>query len=130
MLDWLRSVVDQFCQRSILTIELLLPLDGDGAFVGPMAFVFAVEVAERDFLSSAAIVLSGTVVSLIVVVSLAPPSSVAVRPGVAWLFFGDCVDCILVLWLVNMPWLRVQPFAVSCFLLLIHLLDPPPLPAV
>ena len=51
--------------------------------------------------------------------SLTSPS-VIVMPRVAWLFFGHCVDCFVVLQLIRVPWLRVRSITVSCLFLLIH----------
>ena len=61
MIDWLRWL-------GILSIELFLPLDGEGEFVCPMALILSVEIAERDFLSSAPIVSSTLVVLIFAVV--------------------------------------------------------------
>ena len=57
MIDWLR-------QLGIESIELFFPLNGEGALICPMAFVLAMEITKRGFLSSA------TVVSLVLLVSL------------------------------------------------------------
>ena len=53
-----------------LAVELLFQLDGEGAFIRPMAFIFAMEITEWDLLSSVTIVSSTSVVSLFAVVSL------------------------------------------------------------
>ena len=122
-------------------IELLLPLDGDGAFVGPMAFVFAVEVAEWDLLSSAAVTSSTMVILLITavpvftimpVVPVLPitSSSVVLMVGVPGLLFGYSVDCFMRLHLICMPRLRVCFVTISALLLVVHFLDPSPLAPV
>jgi len=104
-----------------------------------MAFIFAMEIAKRDFLSSAPIVSSTLMMPLFAVVpviaarlvatfSLASPF--AVMSGVMWLLYGDIVDCHLVFCLVCVPWLRVRSVTVSCLLLFIHFLYSSPFPAI
>ena len=100
-----------------LAVELLFHLDAEGAFIHPMALIFAMEITEWYLFSSVAIVSLASMVSLFAVVSLiavvplfailslASPSVVV--PGVSWLFFRNRVDCFLVLRLVCVPWLRV-----------------------
>jgi len=98
----------------ILALELCILLDGDGAFVSPVAFVFAMEITEWYFLSSAAIVSSAFVVSpfakvtiiaagsFIMTVPLAfPPVMVS---GVSRFFFGNVVHCFLMLRLISVTW--------------------------
>ena len=57
MIDWLRRL-------GVESIELFFSLNGEEALVCPMAFVLAMEIPKRGFLSSA------TVVSLVLLVSL------------------------------------------------------------
>jgi hypothetical protein len=95
-----------------------------------MAFVFAMEITEWNFLSSAPFFSSALQMAVFVMVpvfaarpviamvSLTP--AFAVVPRISWLLFGDVVDCLLVLRLIGVPWLRVRSLTVSCFLLLIH----------
>ena len=52
-----------------MSVKLLLPFNGDGAFIHPMAFIFAMEETKRDLLSAAALS-STAVVPLVTVVSL------------------------------------------------------------
>ena len=59
----------------------------EGALTRPMAFVSAMNAAIRNFLLSAGVFLPTT----IGVASVAPPSSVVLRPGVAGCVTGDCV---------------------------------------
>ena len=53
-----------------LAVEFLLHLDDEGAFVRPMAFIFAMEITEWYLFSSVAIVSLASMVSLFAVVSL------------------------------------------------------------
>ena len=64
----LRGAIDWLRRLGILPIELFFPLDGDGAIQWP--FIFAMEIAEPDFLSSAPIVSSALAVPLFAVVSV------------------------------------------------------------
>ena len=104
-----------------------------------MAFIFAMEIAKRDFLSSAPIVSSTLMMPLFAVVPVIAARLVAtfslaspfvMMPGVTWLFFGDIVYCLSVFHLVCVPWLRVRSVAISCLLLLIHFLYSSPFPAI
>ena len=63
MIDWL-------CWLRILPIELFFRLNGEGAFVCPMAFILSMEIAERDFLSSTPIVSSVFLVPLFAMVTI------------------------------------------------------------
>ena len=106
-----------------------------------MTFIFAMEVAERDLFSSAAIVSAASVVSLFVVMSVIAgvplvavlslaSLPVAVMSGVARLFFGHCVHGFVLLRLIRMSWLPVRSVAILRPLLLIHFLNPSPLPTI
>jgi len=121
-----------------LSVELLLPFDGDGTFVGPMAIIFAVEIEEWYFLSSAAVISSALMIPLVAVapvfatvpvVAVLPvaPSSAALMVGVTGLFFGYCVHRPVWLCLICVPWLQVRLVTVLGFLLFIHFFDPSPL---
>jgi len=73
-----------------------------------MAFVLAMEIPKRDFLSSAAVVSSALLVMIIaagpflMAVPLAfPPVMVS---GLSGFFFGDIVHCSLLLRLICVPW--------------------------
>ena len=106
-----------------------------------MAFVFAMEVTKHNFFSSGAAVSPASmvplfavvfviaVVPLVTIVSLAPPSIVAVL-GVTRFFFRHCVHYLVLLRMVRMPWLQVRSVSVLRPLLLIHLLKFLPLPMV
>ena len=63
MIDWLRCL-------GILPIKLFFSFNGEGAFICPMAFVFAVEKTKRNFLPSTAIVSSAFVVSFFAMVTI------------------------------------------------------------
>ena len=105
-----------------------------------MAFDFAMEIAKRDFLSSAPIVSSTLVVLIfavvlviaarLVVTTVSLASPFVMMPGVMWHFFGDIVYYLSVFHLVCVPWLRVRSVAISCLLLLIHFLYSLPFPAI
>ena len=105
-----------------------------------MAFIFAMEIAKRDFLSSAPIVSSTLVVLIfavvlviaarLVVTTVSLASPFVMMPGVTWHFFGDIVYYLSVFHLVCVPWLRVRSVTVSCLLLFIHFLYSSPFPAI
>ena len=107
MIDWLRWL-------GILPIKLFFSFNGEGAFICPMAFVFAVEKTERNFLPSTAAVSSAFVVSFLVMVTIiaAGPLFVAVPlafspvmvSGVSRFFFGNVVHCFLMLRLISVTW--------------------------
>jgi len=101
-------------------IKLFFLFFDDGAFVHPMAFVLAMNVAVRGFLSSAGVVSARAIG---IVASVDPRSSVRWRPGVVSFVTGYSVNCLRVLGLVRLVWLR--PVSASGPLL-IHLLDSPP----
>ena len=88
-----------------------------------MAFVSAMNAAIRNFLLSAG-VFSPTTIG---VASVAPPSSVVLRPGVAGCVTGDCVHDLWGLHLLSLMWLRSVAIARP---LLIHLFDFPALSSV
>jgi hypothetical protein len=138
---WLGGVVYWLRGLRVLAVKLLLSFDGDGALICPVAFVFAVEVAEWDLLSSAAVTSSTMVILLIAavpvfaimpVIPVLPitSSSVVLMVGVPGLLFGYSVDCFMRLHLICMPRLRVCFVTVSALLLVIHFLDPSPLAPV
>ena len=107
MINWLRWL-------GVLPIKLFFSFNGKGAFICPMAFVFAVEKTERNFLPSTAAVSSAFVVSFLAMVTI-----IAVGPflsavplafhlvmvyGLSGFFFGDIVHCSLLLRLICVPW--------------------------
>ena len=106
MIDWLRWL-------GILPIKLFFSFNGEGAFICPMAFVFAVEKTERNFLPSTAAVSSAFVVSFLAMVTIIAvgPSFVAVplvfRPVMvsvlSGFFFGDIVHRSFVFRLICVP---------------------------
>ena len=108
MIDWLRWL-------GILPIKLFFPLDGEGTFVRPMAFILTMEKTEWNFLSSAAVIPSTFVVSLFAMVTIIAVGSfimtvpLAFSPvmvsGVSRFFFGNVVHYSLVLRLISVPWL-------------------------
>jgi len=63
VIDWLRWL-------RVHLIKLFFPLDGEGALVCPMAFVLAMEIAKKGFLSSATIVSSVFLVPLFAMVAI------------------------------------------------------------
>ena len=69
------------------SVQLFFLLLDEGALTRPMAFVSAMNAAIRNFLLSAG-VFSPTTIG---VASVAPPSSVVLRPGVAGFVAGDRV---------------------------------------
>ena len=84
------------------SIQLFFLLFDEGALTRPMTFVSAMNAAVRDFLLSAGVFPPTS----IRIVSVAPPSSVVLRPGVAGFVTGDRVDglrcfCLLGLMLVR-----------------------------
>ena len=106
MIDWLRWL-------GILPIKLFFSFNGEGAFICPMAFVFAMENTERNFLPSTAAVSSAFVVSFLAMVTIIAvgPSFMAVplvfRPMMvsvlSGFFFGDIVHRSFVLQLICVP---------------------------
>ena len=95
----------------------------EGALTRPMTFVSAMNAVVRHFLLSAGIF----PLTPIGVTSVAPPSSVALRPGVAGFVTGDRVHGLWGLCLLGLIWLWsvtiARPF-------LIHLFDSPVLSSV
>ena len=87
-------------------IKLLFLLFNEGAVARPMTLVSAMDAAVWYFLPSAG-VFSSTAVGI---ASVAPPSSIIVRPGVARFITGDCVYDLWGLRLVDL--VRPQPFLV------------------
>ena len=63
MIDWLRRL-------GVESIELFFSLNGEEALVCPMAFVLAMEIAKKGFLSSATIVSSIFLVPLFAMVAI------------------------------------------------------------
>ena len=120
---WLRGVVNWLRWWSILALKLFFLLYGDGAFICPMAFIFAMEVVVWNFLTSTPIFSLAflmAVFAMIPVLASRPVIAMislilafAMVPGISWLLFGDAVDCFLVLHLIVVPWLRVRSFIVS-----------------
>ena len=50
-------------------LELCFPFDGDGAFIGPMAMIFAMEVTKWCFFSSAPLFSSAFLATVFAIVS-------------------------------------------------------------
>ena len=76
----------------------------EGAIACPMPLVLAMDVAVRCFLSSAGVVSAHAIG---IVASVDPCSSVRWRPGVASFVTGYSVNCLQVLGLVRLVWLRL-----------------------
>ena len=106
MVDWLRWL-------GILPNKFFFSFNGEGVCICPMAFVFAVEIIEWNFLSSTAVVSLAFVVSFFAMVTLIAvgPFLVAVplafRPvmvsGLSGFFFGNIVHRSFVLRLICVP---------------------------
>ena len=88
------------------SVQLFFLLLDEGALTRPMTFVSTVNAAVGHFMLSAGIFPS----TPIGVTSVAPPSSVFVRPGVARFITGECVYDLWGLRLVGL--VRPQPFLV------------------
>ena len=104
-------------------IKLLFLLFNEGAVARPMTLVSAMDAAVWYFLPSDRVFSAATVG----VASVAPPSSVVLRPGVAGFVIGDRVHGLWVLCLFSLMWLRSIAIARS---LHIHLFDSPTLTLV
>ena len=102
------------------SVEFFFLLLDEGAIAHPMSLVPAMNAAVWDFLPSASVVPAATVG----VASIAPPSSVVLRPGVAGFVAGDRVHGLRDLCLFSLVCLRSVAIAQS---LLIHLFDSPEL---
>ena len=102
------------------SLQLFFFLLDEGPLTRPMTFVSTVNATVRNFLLSAGVFPSTT----IGVASVAPPSSVVLRPGVAGFVTGDHVHGLRSLCLFGLMWLRPVTIARS---LLIHLFDSPAL---
>ena len=89
------------------SLQLFFFLLYKGALTHPMAFVSAVNTAVRDFLFSAGVFPP----TMIGVASVAPPSSVVLRPGVAGFVTGDRVPGLRGLRLFSLMWLRTVAIA-------------------
>ena len=98
------------------SVQLFFLLLDEGALTRPMTFVSAMNAAVRDFLLSAGVFPPTS----IRIVSVAPPSSVVLRPGVAGFVTGDRVHGFWGLRLLGLIWLRSVAIARP---LLIHLFD-------
>ena len=98
------------------SVQLFFLLLDEGALTRPMTLVSAMNAAVGYFLSSAG-VFPPTPVG---VASVAPPSSVILRPGVAGFVTGDRVHGLWGLRLLSLMWLRSVAIARP---LLIHLFD-------
>ena len=102
------------------SIQLFFFLFDEGALTRPMTFVSAINAAVGYFLPSAGVF----PLTLTGVASVAPPSSVVLRPGVAGFVTRDRVHGLRGLRLFSLMWLRPVAIARS---LLIHLFDSPAL---
>ena len=102
------------------SVQFFFLLLDEGALTRPMTFVSAMNAAVGNFLPSAG-VFPPTPIG---VASVAPPSSVVLRPGVAGFVTGDHVHGLRGLRLFGLMWLRSVAIARS---LLIHLFDSPTL---
>ena len=98
------------------SLQLFLFLLDEGALISPMTFVSAMNAAVWYFLFSAEVFPPTT----IGVASVAPPSSVVLRPGVAGFVTGDHVHGLRGLRLRSLIWLRSVAIARP---LLIHLFN-------
>ena len=105
------------------SLQLFFFLLDEGALISPVAFVFVVNAAVGDFLFPAGVLFPTT----IGIASIAPPSSVVLRPGVAGFVTGDRVHGLWGLRLLGLIWLRSVAIARP---LLIHLFDPPALSSI
>ena len=102
------------------SVKLFFLLLDEGAVTRPMTLVSAMYTAIGYFLPSTG-VFPPTAVGI---ASVAPPSSVVLRPGVAGFVTGDCVHGLRGLRLFSLMWLRSITIVRS---LLIHLFDSPAL---
>ena len=100
------------------SLQLFFFLLDEGALISPMTFVSAMNATVRNFLLSAGVFPP----TMIGVASVAPPSSVVLRPGVAGFVTGDCVHGLWGLRLLGLMRLRSVAIARP---LLIHLFDSP-----
>ena len=98
------------------SVKLFFLLLDEGAVTRLVTLVSAMDAAVGYFLPSAG-VFSATAVGI---TSVAPPSSVVLRPGVAGFISGDRVHGLRGLRLFSMMWLRSVAIARS---LLIHLFN-------
>ena len=98
------------------SLQLFFFILDEGAFFGPMTFVSAMN-AEIGYFLFLAGVFPPTPIG---VASVAPPSSVVLRPGVAGFITGDRVHRLWGLRLLSLLWLRSVAIARP---LLIHLFD-------
>ena len=98
------------------SLQLFFFLLDEGALIGPMTFVSAMNATVGYFLLSAGVFPP----TMIGVASVAPPSSVVLRPGVAGFITGDHVHGLRGLRLFSLIWLRSVAIARS---LLIHLFN-------
>ena len=100
------------------SLQLFFFLLDEGALIGPMTFVSAMNAAVGYFLLSAGVFPPAP----IGVASVAPPSSVVLRPGVAGFVAGDRVHGFWGLRLLGLIWLWSVAIARP---LLIHLFNSP-----
>ena len=98
------------------SLQLFFFLLDEGALIGPMTFISAMNAAVWYFLFSAGVFPSTT----IGVASFAPHSSIVLRPEVAGFVTGDHVHGLRDLHLLSLMWLRSVMIARP---LLIHLFD-------
>ena len=105
------------------SLQLFFFLLDEGALTRPMTFVSAMNAVVRDFLLSAGVFPPTS----IRIVSVARPSSVVLRPGVAGFVTGDRVHGLWGLRLLGLMWLRSVAIARP---VLIHLFDSPALSSV
>ena len=111
------SVIDGLRRLGVCpSVKLFFLLLDEGAVTRPVTLVSAMDAAVGYILPSAG-VFSATAVGI---ASVAPPSSVALRPGVAGFVTGDCVHGLRSLRLFSLMRLRSVATAQS---LLIHLFD-------
>ena len=105
------------------SVEFFFLLLDEGAVTRPVTLVSAMNAAVGHFLLSAGIFPP----TPIGVTSVAPPSSVALRPGVTGFVTGDRVHDLWGLRLLGLMWLWSVAIARP---LLIHLFDPPALSSI
>ena len=102
------GVIDRLRRLSVASVKFFFLFFDKGAIeiAHRMPLVLAMDAAIWSFLPSAGVVSAAAVG----VASVAPPSSVVLRPGVAHFVTGDRVHGLRSLRLVGLVWFR--PFAV------------------
>ena len=97
------GVIDRLRRLGVgASVEFFFLLLDEGAIAHPMLLVPDMDAAIRDFLPSASVVSAAAVG----VASVAPLSSVVLRPGVARFVDGDRIHGLRGLRLLDLMWLR------------------------